>query len=136
MVQRFGEIEITYGFSSEVLVNEIKKNPLPGIQPDIDQHASFEFNQKGERICKRGGAACDIFSKTTDAKELTLWIIENLDFDKIYFYGINKPLHISISQEMSNNIYLMKKIDLHKKIPINCNKNNFLSKLKLLDINT
>ena len=92
--------------------------------------ASFELNTKGESVCKRGGAACDIFSKKTTAKELALWIMHHCDFDKIYFYGDRRPLHVSISEDMSGTIYLMKKIDGNKKIPIQCNKDNFLSKLK------
>ena len=132
LVEQFGEIKLTYGFSSESLADEIKKNPLPGIQPDIDQHASFELSNKGERICKRGGAACDILSKKTTAKELALWIMNHCDFDKIYFYGDHRPLHVSISEEMSGKIFLMKKIDGNKKIPIKCNKDNFLSKIELL----
>jgi len=132
LVQRFGVIQLTYGFSSEALVDEIKKNPLPGIQPDIDQHASFELNQAGDRICARGGAACDIFSEKITAKKLALWIMNHCDFDKIYFYGDRRPLHVSISEEMSGKIFLMKKIDGNKKIPIQCNKDNFLSKLELL----
>jgi|TARA_B100001971_G_C17967101_1_gene420456 hypothetical protein len=132
LVDLFGEIIITYGFCSESLAKAIKKNPLPSIDPKIDQHASFELNTKGERICKRGGAACDILSKKTTAKELALWIMNHCDFDKIYFYGDHRPLHVSISEEMSGKIFLMKKIDGNKKIPIKCNKDNFLSKIELL----
>ena len=49
----------------------------------------------------------------------------------IIVIGCDK-MDVSISEEMSGKIFLMKKIDGNKKIPIKCNKDNFLSRIELL----
>lgn len=58
---KLGMVKITYGFTSHALLRYILKNSPGDMAPDIDQHASMELNSKGNRICKRDGAACDLY---------------------------------------------------------------------------
>ena len=50
---KFGELKLTYGLSCRNLHLHINAK----ISPSLDQHASYEKNQRGELICERGGAA-------------------------------------------------------------------------------
>ena len=95
IIDKFGRIDITYGFCSHGLSRKI-----PGrIAPQLDQHSAFENNSLGHRICKRDGAAVDFFvPKYRENMQIVAdWIIENLAFDRLYFYGENRPIHLSYS---------------------------------------
>jgi hypothetical protein len=95
IIDEFGSIEITYGFCSHQLSKKI-----PGrIAPKLDQHSAFETNSLGRRICKRDGAAVDFYvTKHKDRMVVVAeWIIENLPFDRLYFYGDDRPIHLSYS---------------------------------------
>lgn len=39
--------------------------------------------------------------------EVAQWIVENTPFDRLYFYGADKPLHVSVGPEQSRAIVLM-----------------------------
>lgn len=73
-LSELGHISITYGFTSHTLLRYILKNSPGDMAPEIDQHASMELNSRGNRICKRDGAACD-------------------------FYGKDRPIHITIGPQ-------------------------------------
>jgi len=95
IIDEFGSIDITYGFCSHQLSKKI-----PGrIAPKLDQHSAFETNSLGRRICKRDGAAVDFYvTKHMDSMGLVVeWIIENLPSDRLYFYGDDRPIHLSYS---------------------------------------
>lgn len=100
---RFGAVDITYGYTSHSLLHWILKNSPGDMAPDIDQHASMELNSKGKRICKRDGAACDFYVEGYETRmdEIAKYICTHLAFDRLYFYGKNKPIHISIGPENS-----------------------------------
>ncbi|WP_020560062.1 DNA phosphorothioation-associated putative methyltransferase [Thiofilum flexile] len=99
----FGGIELTYGFCSPELAKHI-----PGrIDPKRDQHASFERNRRGNLICERKGAACDFIVPDENMLEVAQWIVQNTPFDRLYFYGNDKPLHVSYGEEHSRSIVLM-----------------------------
>lgn len=103
VVDYFGGIELTYGFCSRGLAKHI-----PGrIDPSRDQHASHEINTRGNLICKRLGAACDFIVQDESMLEVAQWIVENTPFDRLYFYGDNKPIHVSYGAEQSRAIVLM-----------------------------
>ena len=95
--------QLTYGFSSIDLIKFLnRKNPSTDkkngrICPSVDQHAAHEINSNGNYICKHLGAACDFKIQNVNSKEVALWIKSNLDFDSIYFYGNDRPIHISYS---------------------------------------
>ena len=54
--QQFGSLIVTYGFTAFELLSYIKNNSPGDMAPELDQHAAFELNSRGNRICKRDGA--------------------------------------------------------------------------------
>lgn len=95
LVDYFGKIEITYGFCSAALARQVKR----GIDPKLDQHASYELNTRGRRICDRGGAAVDFIVKDENMLEVARWIAEHVPFDRLYYYGHARPIHVSLGPE-------------------------------------
>ncbi len=103
VVDYFGLVELTYGFCSSGLAKEI-----PGrIAPALDQHASHEKKRGGAYICNRLGAAVDFLVADEDMEEVADWIINNLPFDRLYFYGYDRPIHVSYGPEQSRCAYRM-----------------------------
>ncbi len=43
----------------------------------------------------RAGAACDFIVEDEDMRGVAEWIIQNLPFDRMYFYWIDRSIHIS-----------------------------------------
>lgn len=39
--------------------------------------------------------------------EVAQWLVQNTPFDRLYFYGNDKPLHVSYGEEHSRAIVLM-----------------------------
>ena len=105
----FGATTITYGFTSHELIREVLKQSPAHIAPELDQHAAHEVNTKGRRICKRDGAACDIYINgyENQMQVIASYIIDNLEFDRLYFYGDSRPLHISVGPEQSRFVQIM-----------------------------
>ena len=100
VINYFGMIKLTYGFCSAALAKEI-----PGrIAPKLDQHAAHEKKRNGKFLCERLGASCDFIVEDEDMEEVVQWISENINFDKIYFYGNDRPIHVSYFPEPSNQI--------------------------------
>jgi uncharacterized protein YcbK (DUF882 family) len=101
--REFGEVTVTYGYTSHSLLRWILKNSPGDMAPDIDQHASMELNSKGKRICKRDGAACDFYIEGYENRmdEVAKYICTHLAFDRLYFYGKSKPIHLSIGPDNS-----------------------------------
>jgi len=128
VVEQFGEIKLTYGLCSNDLLLHIKKRPSPGIAPQLDQHAGYEVNSKNNRICKRDGFACDFYALNTDSLTVAKWIVTHLPFDRLYFYGKNRPIHISIAPENSYAITLLEQAPTERRIPKNIKKEQFLLK--------
>jgi len=94
----FGLVSISYGFTSYPLMRWIQKYYPGNTAPKIDQHAAMEINTHENRICKRDGAACDFIVEGYESNmgEIANFICTNLKFDRLYFYGKSKPIHISI----------------------------------------
>ncbi len=115
IIDYFGMIRLTYGFCSPALSRKIKG----GIAPRLDQHSSCELNTKGRAICDRGGAAVDFVIEDEDMHEVAVWIVENVSFDRLYFYGPNRPLHISVGPENSRAVVWVKQSQNGKRIPQN-----------------
>ena len=99
VVDQFGPIELSFGFCSAALARLIRHNPQPRIAPALDQHASHELNSKGQPICSRLGAAVDFYSHKFSSAELARFIVEALPFDRLYYYGAERPLHVSVGPE-------------------------------------
>lgn len=113
VVDWFGMIRLTYGFCSPKLARKI-----PGrIDPKRDQHASHELNRLGNRVCERLGAAVDFIVDDEDMHEVAAWVAENTPFDRLYFYGPDKPIHVSFGPDHSRQIVEMRPSDSGRLVP-------------------
>jgi DNA phosphorothioation-associated putative methyltransferase len=95
VIDYFGMIKLAYGFCSHELGKLIKKR----VAPKLDQHAAHELNSKNNLICPRLGAAVDFLIEDENMREVADWVAENTPFDRLYFYGENRPIHVSYSAE-------------------------------------
>ncbi len=103
VIEYFGMIRLTYGFCSSPLAREI-----PGrIDPNLDQHAAHERNRVGKPVCNRLGAAVDFLVEDEDMLEVAQWVVNNTPFDRLYFYGEDKPIHVSYGPSQSRAIVRM-----------------------------
>jgi hypothetical protein len=93
VVEYFGMVKLTFGFCSPALASRINGR----IWPKLDQHAAHEKTRRGGYICDRLGAACDFIIEDEDMAAVVDWIIDNVQFDRLYFYGSQRPIHISYS---------------------------------------
>ncbi len=119
----FGKIELTYGISCQALYRHIKAR----ISPNLDQHASYELNAAGNQICNRGGAAVDFYCPAADALNVAQWIVIHCPFDRLYFYGLKRPIHISIGPDESRRVVLMRESNkMHRRIPRNTSIEEFI----------
>ena len=100
IIEYYGSITLTYGFCSPALARVISS----GIAPELDQHAAHEKNRRGKYVCRRLGAAADFIVEDEDMREVVNWISENVVFDRLYFYGSNRPIHISFSAAPKSEI--------------------------------
>lgn len=109
--KQFGQLVLTYGFCGNQLRLALQKNKLNHISPKHDQHASHELNQSGQRVCERDGAACDFLVPTLESSNVAQWLISNLPFDRLYYYGKSKPIHVSYGPEHSRQVIFMHEKD-------------------------
>jgi len=93
VIDYFGMIELSFGFCSPELARAIPWR----IAPNLDQHAGHELNRRKQPICERLGAACDFLVTDEDMEEVALWVAANTPFDRLYFYGRDRPIHVSYS---------------------------------------
>ena len=114
VIDDFGRerFQLTYGFCSIDLKRWLaKKDPLTGLKngrvsPDLDQHMAHEVNRGGQYYCSRLGAACDFRILDLPTDELVAWILaQNLPFDSLYFYGTDRPIHISYGPQHKRDIW-------------------------------
>lgn len=103
IIDYYGSIRLTYGFCSSELGRHIHAR----VAPHLDQHAAEELDRFGKMICARGGAACDFIVDDEDMYEVAEWIIESLPFDRLYFYGSERPLHLSFSHAPARLAFAM-----------------------------
>lgn len=103
VIDYFGPIKLTYGFCSAELGRHIKSR----VAPSLDQHAAEELKASGKPICERGGAACDFLVEDEDMQEVAQWVVDNLPFDRLYYYGPKRPLHVSWSPHGVSESYEM-----------------------------
>jgi DNA phosphorothioation-associated putative methyltransferase len=113
VIEYFGMIELSFGFCSAELAKAI-----PGrIAPALDQHAGHELNRVGRPICRRLGAACDFIIKDEDMEEVALWVAANTPFDRLYFYGRDRPIHVSYSGTPARQFVRMTMNAAERRIP-------------------
>lgn len=101
--ERFGRVEITYGFAGPSLTRHIRA----GIAPTLDQHAGSELSPRGAVLCDRGGQACDLRVPGVSAFEVARWVRGSLPFDRMYLYGEGRPLHVSVGPTNGALAYAM-----------------------------
>ena len=113
VIDYFGEIVLTYGFCSRELAKHV-----PGrIAPALDQHASHELNTRGQPICKRLGAAVDFIVTDESMLEVAQWIVQHTPFDRLYFYGDDKPVHVSCGPDDKREVVIMKASKSDRSVP-------------------
>ncbi|WP_220092806.1 DNA phosphorothioation-associated putative methyltransferase [Paraburkholderia unamae] len=103
VIDYYGPIRLTYGFASSTLTKQIRG----GIAPKLDQHASCEHLPNGKPICDRRGAACDFIVEDEAMDEVAHWIINHVVFDRLYYYGRNRPIHVSFSPTPARLAYAL-----------------------------
>ena len=113
VIDYFGSVRLTYGFASSALTRHIQR----GIAPKLDQHAACEHGARGTLICDRGGAACDFIVDDEDMKEVADWIIANLPFDRLYFYGSDRPIHVSFSSAPAGEAFSLSRAASGRLVP-------------------
>lgn len=115
--KQFGRVMITYGFTSFELLTFIKKNSPGDMSPQLDQHADFELNNRANRICQRDGAACDIFVAGYENQMhiIAQYVINELPFDRCYFYGRDRPLHISFGPDNKRYLHVKQRDESGKR---------------------
>lgn len=124
VIEYFGMVKLTYGFCSHELSLKVSGRN----DPKLDQHSALELNSKKNLICKRGGAAVDFLVEDEDMLEVARWIVKELPFDRLYFYGSDRPVHVSFSGAQSAQI-----VDLSRfsrggnRVPSVVGKESFLS---------
>jgi hypothetical protein len=113
IIEYFGMIRLTYGFCSASLARSISGR----VSPSLDQHAGHECKRGGTLICDRLGAACDFIVDDEDMEEVALWIAAHTPFDRLYFYGKGRPIHVSFGPQHSRQFVDMKVSDLGRLYP-------------------
>jgi hypothetical protein len=122
IIDYFGMIELTYGFCSAELAKKIPSR----IAPELDQHSCHELKRNGKQICSRLGAAVDFLVKDENMLEVAQWIVTNTSFDRLYFYGYDRPIHVSYSDSPIKQVTLMIKSSSGKLIPKTITPEKFL----------
>jgi hypothetical protein len=103
VVDRFGQIVITYGFASATLTRHIRAR----IDTSRDQHAGHELRSNGNPICPRLGQAADFRIESMPSNVVAAWIVGHLPFDRLYFYGTDRPIHVSVGPQQARAIVEM-----------------------------
>lgn len=103
VVDYFGMIRLTYGFCSPELAKHIRGR----VDAKRDQHAAHELNRWGGLICERLGAAADFIVDDESMLEVAGWVAANTPFDRLYFYGDDKPIHVSFGPNHDKQIVQM-----------------------------
>lgn len=123
VIDYFGGINLTYGFSSPALAAKIDGR----IAPKLDQHAGHECNRLGKPVCDRLGAAVDFSVDDENMLEVAQWIVSNTPFDRLYFYGVDRPLHVSYSVSPAAQVTVMRRTAQGNLVPKTLDSAQFLN---------
>lgn len=122
VAKAFGEIELTYAFASAWLARRV-----PGrIAPQLDQHAGSETRADGRLICERDGQAVDFRVVGTSSLEVARWVARGVPFDRMYFYGPDRPLHVSVGPQDSRSIVVIRTTETGRRVPLSVSLADFL----------
>ena len=114
VIDYFGMIDLTYGFCSHELGKHIKRR----VAHKLDQHAAHELNTKKNLICSRLGAAIDFIVVDENMREVADWVAENTPFDRLYFYGVDRPIHVSYGPDQKREYIDLVRTKTGRQIPI------------------
>ena len=114
VVDSFGPVELTYAFSGPSMFKHLKGRITT---PHLDQHAAAELNQRRHPVCSRGGAAADFKVPGRSSRELADWIIAELPFDRLYFYGPRRSVHVSWNAQPMGQAWAMVKGPSGRRLP-------------------
>jgi hypothetical protein len=103
VITKFGRLEVTYAFASPALTRHIRGR----IDPARDQHAGHELRPDGTPVCPRLGQAADFRVDGACSGRIAAWIASTLPFDRMYFYGSDRPLHVSIGPQETRSVIVM-----------------------------
>ncbi len=103
VIDYFGMIRLTYGFCSPELAKQIPCR----IEPKLDQHAAHEKNRVGKAICGRFGSAVDFIVDDENMLNVAQWVVTHTPFDRLYFYGEDKPIHVSFGPNQDRQVVRM-----------------------------
>ena len=103
VIDYFGGIQLTYGLCTAELGRHVHKR----VAHDRDQHAAHEYKRGGRYICERLGAACDFIVIDEDMLQVAKWIAANCPFDRLYFYGRDRPVHVSYAPTPTRQTFRM-----------------------------
>lgn len=112
-VDRFGQVELTYGFASAALAAKTAGRTAPS----LDQHSGSDRKRSGAAICDRRGIAVDFRVPGTSSAEVARWICSATGFDRLYFYGAERPLHVSVGPEDKREVVVMVKTTSGRMVP-------------------
>lgn len=106
------KFKLTYGFCSPSLRKYLDKKDINTgvkngrIDPERDQHMAGEVKSNGRYYCERLGAASDFQIVDTKSDRVVEWILRSqLPFDSIYYYGTDRPIHISYGPQHKRDIW-------------------------------
>jgi hypothetical protein len=116
VIENFGAIEISYGFSGRELSNQVIRT-VGRVSPALDQHASHELNSRGRAICTRGGAAADFRVSGQSSLEVAKWVVGFTPFDRLYFYGDKLPIHVSCSSRPKGQTVVITRSRSGRRVP-------------------
>lgn len=101
LAEALGAPVLTYGFASPRLTAKIRA----GIAPRLDQHVACERGDDGAYLCARRGAAVDLAVPGVGGMDLARWLASNTPFDRIYFYGNDRPVHVSYGPDETRAVF-------------------------------
>lgn len=113
VIIKFGRLKVTYGFASPALTKRIPRH----IDPVRDQHAGHELKSDGSPVCPRLGQAADFWVEGACSGQIAGWIASTLPFDRLYFYGRDRPLHVSVGPQESRSVVVMMPGPSGRRIP-------------------
>ncbi len=114
VIDHFGRerFQLTYGFCSKDLKQFLsQKDPETDIKngrvdTSRDQHMAHEKNRNDKYYCDRLGGACDFRIIGLESDRPVEWILEQrLPFDSLYYYGSDRPIHVSYSPQQRQSIW-------------------------------
>lgn len=105
VINRFGaeNFKLTYGFCSKDLLKFLN-HEKSRICVKVDQHTAHERNAKGNYYCKHLGAAIDFKIVGVDSTKV-ISFLKILNFDSIYYYGKDRPIHVSYSASPRRKVW-------------------------------